>query len=347
MTALRVAFESQSRGCAKLGSPFMARLMQLLADRLEPGDPVSDRLLNWTGDVSSRSQSVPLRLAGALHALKRAGHPGLTPVYPPNTVDDDALWRGVRGTFKTDTAFLLDRLDSPPQTNEVRRAAALIPAIHMLCAWFPHPIHISEIGCSAGLNLRADQFRLTAGDTEYGPADSPVHLSPDWSGPAPEPQDVTVTRRAGVDLTPLDPQADRERLLSYLWPDQLDRIARTEAAITLAARHPADIARADAVDWLAETFGPREGVLHILFHTIAWQYLPAPSQAIGNKTINTAASHATATAPMARLSLEAAGPHADIDLQIWPGGHTLKVGRADYHGRWVQWDHARLPEEFR
>ncbi|MFN4193591.1 MAG: DUF2332 family protein [Tabrizicola sp.] len=66
---IRQAFRQQATACAGLGSPIMERLMTGLANRLEPGDPVADRVLGWPGDPSSKSDSVPLRLAGGLHAL--------------------------------------------------------------------------------------------------------------------------------------------------------------------------------------------------------------------------------------------------------------------------------------
>ncbi len=36
-------------------------------------------------------------------------------------------------------------------------------------------------------------------------------------------------------------------------------------------------------------------------------------------------------------SLSAGGVGAAITLRIWPGNVTLQLGRADFHGRWVQW----------
>ena len=73
MTAVRQAFRQQAKACASLGSPLMERLMAGLADRLTPGDPVSDKVLAWRGDPSSKADSVPLRLAGGLHALVLSG----------------------------------------------------------------------------------------------------------------------------------------------------------------------------------------------------------------------------------------------------------------------------------
>ena len=79
----------------------MAQLMQLCADRLTPGDPVSDDLFNWPGDRSASGTSVPLRLAGGLHMLVLCDKdPGLKSVYPPNTSSDDALWASVQNALQ-------------------------------------------------------------------------------------------------------------------------------------------------------------------------------------------------------------------------------------------------------
>ena len=81
---IREDFRHQAQVCAALGSPFVAQLMQLLADRLTPGDLVSDALFNWPGDRSASGASVPLRLAGGLHMLVLCDKdPGLKSIYPP------------------------------------------------------------------------------------------------------------------------------------------------------------------------------------------------------------------------------------------------------------------------
>ncbi|MBP7000005.1 DUF2332 family protein [Amaricoccus sp.] len=67
--AARAAFRRQAEFCAELGSPFTARLCALAAERLAPGGAVADRVLGWSGDPSNRADALPLRFAGALHAL--------------------------------------------------------------------------------------------------------------------------------------------------------------------------------------------------------------------------------------------------------------------------------------
>ncbi len=72
-TRLLDAFQKQAVVCASLGSEFMGQLCNLLARQLQPGTPVSDHLFALPGDLSSSGDSVPLRLAGALHRLVLTG----------------------------------------------------------------------------------------------------------------------------------------------------------------------------------------------------------------------------------------------------------------------------------
>lgn len=337
-TRLAAAFRAQAEACQSLGSPFMARLCTLLAERLRPETPLLQRLFDWPGDLTPRGDSVPLRLAGALHALRLQDRAGLSAVYPPEAADDETLWQAVRQALDTEAAFIDRFLDSPPQTNEVRRSAVLIAAGHWLAERFTLPFTFSELGASAGLNLNWDRFALSLGDTRLGPAHAALTLSPDWTGALPFAADITVAERAGVDLNPIDvtDPEQRLRLLAYLWADQPHRLALTEAAI--AARPPLP-ERADAVDWLRNRLSPRPGRLHLIWSTVAWQYLSAPARAEGQALIEAAGQRATPDAPLAWLTYENDGesPGAALTLRLWPGNETIDLGRADFHGRWVEW----------
>jgi hypothetical protein len=62
----------------------MGRLMPLIAERLTAETAVGARILGWEGDVGPAGQSVPLRTAGALHALVLDGaDPRLRPPTRP------------------------------------------------------------------------------------------------------------------------------------------------------------------------------------------------------------------------------------------------------------------------
>jgi hypothetical protein len=268
-----------------------------------------------------------------LHALVLTGQDkALAVAYGSGDDPTDAAQAAIRAH----PAFLLDWLTSPPQTNEVRRSAPLIAAAHWLTARFGLPLVLSELGASASLNLLWDRYALTAQGQTFGPPDAALTLTPDWTGPLPPYARPTVLDRRGVDLNPLDPETDRLRLLAYLWADQPDRIARTRAALDLAARLRPQVDRADAATWLETRLAtPTPGALHLVFHTVAWQYFPPATQAAALSAIEKASHHG----PIARFSMEADDqtPGAALTLTLWPGGQTIPLGRADFHGRWVDW----------
>ncbi|MGL4239007.1 DUF2332 domain-containing protein [Tabrizicola sp.] len=338
MSQVREAFRYQALACESLGSPLMARLMAGLAERLQPGDPVSDQVLGWPGDPFPRADSLPLRLAGGLHALVISGaDPVFAQAYSVSGADPTEV---ALETIRRHPAFLLDWLKSPPQTNEVRRSAVLIAAAQWLTARFGLPLILSELGASAGLSLLWDHYGLEADGHTFGPKNPTLTLTPDWTGPLPPEAAPRVIDRAGVDLNPLDPVADRLRLLAYLWPDQPDRIARTRAALDLAAEVRPEVDRGDAAAWLETRLATRhEGALHLVFHTVAWQYFPPETQTRALAAMTSAGEHASPNAPLARLSMEAdnQNPGAALTLTLWPEGETIPLGRADFHGRWVDW----------
>jgi hypothetical protein len=338
MTDIRHAFRQQAKACDSLGSPLMAQLMAGLADGLQPGHPVADTVLGWQGDPSPSADSVPLRLAGGLHALVLTGaDPDLAAAYANPGPD---LTTAALAAIARHPDHLLSWLKSPPQTNEIRRSTVMIATGHWLTARFGLPMVLSELGASAGLNLMWDHYALQVEGQRFGPDDAVLTLMPDWTGPLPPATRPQVIDRRGVDLNPLDPQADRLRLLAYLWADQPDRLSRTAAALDLAAQVEPHVDRADAGDWLETRLRTQHpGALHMIYHTIAWQYFPPATQARAEAAMARAGAMATPDAPIARLGMEADGttPGAAITLTLWPGGTTQSLGRVDFHGRWMDW----------
>lgn len=344
----QAAFLGQAENCAALGSPFTARLLALLTDRGLPAGPVRDRIASWPGDITSRGASVPLRLAGALHGLVLAGRaPALARVYPPAASMDVDLYDPVAGAIDSEAGWINAQLDLPPQTNEVGRSAALIAAASWLSAVSGLPLRLSELGASAGLNLLFDRYALVAAGGRLGADEPALTLTPEWRGAAPEPTPIGVVERAGADLSPLDPVTDRLRLLSYIWPDQEARLTRTKAALDLAAGLRPEVARMDAADFLAARLpDPPADTLHMVFHTVAWQYFPAGTQRRGLALLAAFGARATRGRPLARIAMEAddTPDGAALTATLWPGGKTHVLGRADFHGRWIDWTAPR-PED--
>ena len=338
--SIRASFFRQATHCETMGSPLTARVLRMLGAHL-PSGPVADRVLGWQGDATSFGDAVALRLAAGLHALVLSGTDAqLSAAYANPHIAESDFRTALREAFANHAPHLLLWLDNPPQTNEVRRSAALIAAGHWLSQRFDGPLVLSELGASAGLNLLWDRYALDLPGATFGPPNARVRLAPDWTGPLPPRTRPRVAARAGVDLNPLDPAKDRLRLLSYIWAGQADRLSRTVAAAEEAANFPGLVDRADAVDWLKTRLTKRiPGHLHLIFHTIAWQYFPASAQLRGDALLAEAGARATHDAPLARVSMEAddQSPGAALSVTLWPGGETTTLGRVDFHGRWVDW----------
>lgn len=334
------ALRDQARSNENLGSPFTANLLRVVAAQITPDTPLTARMFNWPGDISSSGASVPLRFLGGLQALVLSGKaPALAAIYPPNPGTNDAtLWLEIQKTMADHSAFFDQWLNNAPQTNEVRRAAILIATGHWLADHYGLPMNVSELGASGGLNLMWDRFGLDISGHIYGPKDPAFTLTPDWSGPLPPTAKPRILERRGIDLNPLDPHdpADHLALTSYLWADQPERLARTKATIQIAN---AVVDKGDAAAWLkARLATTKPDQLHLVYHTIAWQYFPPATQAACETALNDAGARATDRTPLARLSMEAdGGKGAALTLWLWPEDLKINLGRVDFHGRWVEW----------
>jgi hypothetical protein len=340
---LKQAFEEQAGHCVALGSPFMGQLMNVLARDWQYHTAIGRKLATIEGDVGPMGASLPLRIAGGLHALAlQRKAPELVATYPPNKASDANLSSAVLDAFKTHEAFLIDWTDHVPQTNEVRRSAALIAGARVAVQHFDLPIHLSELGASGGLNLMWDHFALEIDGNRFGPNMSTILLAPEWTGAMPPSVQPRIEKRDGVDLNPLNPTRHDHllRLMAYLWADQPEGLKLTRSAASVM---DARVHQGDAIDWLSRQLPqvPQER-LYLIQHTVAWQYFPKEAQTRGKTLIEAAGKRATAHRPLAWLSMEsdsADNKGAALTLRLWPGDITLNLGRADLHGRWIDWQY--------
>ncbi|MEM8656264.1 MAG: DUF2332 family protein [Pseudomonadota bacterium] len=341
--SLRRAFLDQSETCARMGSPLMGRVLNILAERWDEDTTLGRKMAEYQGDIGPAGHSLPLRIGGGLHALVLQGKDTtLKAAYPPNDADDATLERAVVNALKTHEDFFLDWTRTAPQTNEVRRSAALIAMAHVALAHFDRPIVLSELGASGGLNMMWDHFALDLDGHSFGPTSPALTLRPDWTGPHPPAATPRVIDRTGVDLNPLNlrDETDHLRLLAYLWADQPHRVDLTRAAMSVLS---AQVDKGDAIDWLEHRLASAPpGHMHVIQHTVAWQYFPQAAQARGTALMEAAGARATPDTPLAWMQMETDGDTtgavgAALTLRLWPGDLTLHLGRADFHGRWINW----------
>ncbi|EFL88769.1 DUF2332 domain-containing protein [Ahrensia sp. R2A130] len=337
--AVREAFTVQADHCDKLGSPMTAHLCRLFTTHLDASTKVGSLCLNWQGDPCSGADNVPLRLCGGLHSLVLSGvNTELADAYSLSLshITPELL----TAVMRRNDECLHDFMASPPQTNEVARAAALWPCLMAIAGDSDLPLHLLEFGSSAGLNQNLDRFGYDLGGVLCGDLSSRLQLKPKWKGQRPQLADVKVSGRRGVDLSPFDlsdPQ-QRLRLRSYVWPDQPDRLARLDAAIAIADEHPTNVDRDDGLAWLDRKLADRpQNAKTVVFSTIAWQYMPSEMREAGDTMLR---KHMRSVGgPVVWLRMEADGqePGAALTVVDEADSELRLLGRADFHGRWIEW----------
>lgn len=333
-----VMIEEQATGCAKLGSPLYAFLLERVAQDVRAGGPCAGVVAGY--EDAPGPSAIALRLLGGVHALVLTGRaPELAVHYPSvggafDAERPDACWFAFRAAVAAEQDRVRDWMTRPPQTNEVGRAnlliAGLLAAAHTAA---PLPVRLFELGASAGLNLRADHFRCVSDDFSWGPPDAPVVLETAWRGAPPdwlteaaaERPTLTIAERRGCDLMPVDPLSPEGALVlrAYLWPDQVARAARLEGALRLAARVPAGVDTVGAADFLAGV-RPEPGMLTVVWHSIMRQYVPAAEWARVERELERLAAASTTEAPFAHVSFE---PRRTVEK--YPCRLAVRLGASD------------------
>ena len=331
-----------------LGSPLYGALLDRAADDARAGGPVY-RLLEPHAEDPSLSLPA-LRLMGAVHrlalqeeALEVARfYPTAGGRVPPPEHHDEA-WEAFASALEHPVLPELIRL--PVQTNEVGRSRALLGGFLACAARFGLPLHLMEIGASAGLNLRWDRYRYEWDGSAWGDPSSAVRFREVFEGAGPTfDVPARVASRAGCDTRPIDPttQEGAVTLTSYVWPDQEERVSNLRGALRIARQVPAPVEEADALEWLGERLArPRPGGVTVVFHSIVLWYFEPPQRERVGELLAQAGGQATAEAPLAWLSMESGGALAEVRLTTWPGGRERLLAEAGYHGRPLRWLEAR------
>ncbi len=211
------------------------------------------------------------------------------------------------------------------------------------------PVRLFELGSSAGLNLRAEQFRYTAGDFAWGPVDSSVLLEDTWDGAVPDwllagaerHQALRIVERRGCDPSPIDPlSADGSLALrAYVWPDQTARLERLDGALRIASKVPATVEAAGAAEFLAEV-DLEPGTLTVLWHSVMRQYVPAEEWAAVERELDRLARASGPEAGFAVVSFEPDQERggAEFRLAVRCGTHPAQVlATAHPHGLPARW----------
>lgn len=196
------------------------------------------------------------------------------------------------------------------QTNHVRRAVGLRLALASVAASIGDaPVHLLEIGSSAGLLMRQSHYGYHLGRRRFGARSSPVQLVSEWRSeqPVPDLDAVPVMNTTcGIDLHPIDPanEADRRWLEALIWPEDRDKAAQLRQALSLAATVPVQVLAGDAADlcpvWSATI--PR-GEARVVFHCATRMHVPTHQLERFDQAIETIAEDG----PLYHVAIEGEG----------------------------------------
>lgn len=233
------------------------------------------------------------------------------------------------------------------QTSQVQRALGLRLGLSMIARDVPGPVHLIEVGASAGLSLRFDRYGYQVGGRRFGDPASPVQLIADLYGTASLPDlDVLpqIASVLGVDLHPvsvLDTDA-RGWLEALIWPENHGQRALLRAALALAAADPPLIRAGDAIDVLPGIADELPaGEPRVVFHSATRMHVPACRL----DAFDAAIACLNDSGPLWWLSIEdspdpdprpgSARPGAALLLR-GPGAPAETIAVVDGHLRWIE-----------
>jgi hypothetical protein len=229
-------------------------------------------------------------------------------------------------------------------TNEAARSCILRAGFSALGARETLPLHLIEIGPSAGLNLNWDcygmRYRRGGGTVAAIHPEAGLVLDCELRGENTPPlSPPPIAGRIGLERDPVDLSDDRDRdwLRALVWPDQPHRLARLDKAIALFLRHRREILRGDALALLPDVLArvPRDRAVCV-YHTIAvYQFSAAMKE-----TLDAILVTAGLRRPVWHLSFEFDGKkdYALILTQRRSGiVETRMLAVAQAHGGWIEW----------
>lgn len=243
------------------------------------------------------------------------------------------------------------------QTTFVDRCAVVLPGIAHVAEQAPAPLHLIEIGCSAGILLTLDSYAYAyQGHARLGAANAALTLTTEVIGDPPRhiPQ---IASRTGLDLRPLnarDPQ-DHRWIIAQTFPEFREQRRQLATALDIVAQTDIRMVAGNALETLpailAQTPDPA-----CIFHSVCLSYW-TDAERTALDAMLMAASHSRV--------LYRVGNEPSLSFTAWNKGHDRRpqerppasgeltiaryaggkmdrrlVGQTDFHGpvRWIGWD---------
>jgi|GEM_PF-5185839 len=335
------------RQSAESTSPLVAALAGALGATLPPQlEALYD---SYFRVISAVHPNLPVLLAGLHHLALSGEAPALARFYPScggqfRPGDEAALADSVAGVLGEHRESLLDfLLTYEPRDPEPRLSGAVLLGALATADRFGGGLSLVELGAGDGLALQFDRYRYAIGERHLG--SGPALLALDLQDPAGTAHRLLeaplpgVVGRIGLDPSPinlLDP-AERRVSEAFIWPDQVERLARFRAAADLQAEcgRPevrCGIPELDLAGLLVQRYnGMAPGNTLLLVSLLSWSRLDDPAQKRSALALQTLAAQVQPHKPIAWLQVDRFSPgQTALELRL----HTF--GWADLEDRAVR-----------
>jgi len=227
----------------------------------------------------------------------------------------------------------------------VKRVAGLKVALWAVKRCCKQPVHLIEVGASAGIHLHFDRYRYIIGGRMFGQRDAKVSIETQWRGKDPPPNldDLPlIASKIGIDLNPVDVTDLSERLWlrALVWPENKHEADLLAAALESVAKDPPTIIAGDVID-VCPTLGRRlpPGEPRVVFHAATRMHVPTERRAAFDEAIDSVGEHG----PLYHVWQEPpSAPHygAVLDEQgvlalHGPDDRPVPLVRVDGHLEWI------------
>ena len=234
------------------------------------------------------------------------------------------------------------------QTNIVSRCSCLLPAFSMVSRKSNRaPLHLIDLGASAGLNLNFHRYRYTYSHSckaalQWGDSLSNVHIYTQIEGNQlfSLETEIEIGCRIGIDVAPVDVNDidSVNWLRALVWPEHAAHHSRLLAAIEEFKRFPANVLMGDAIERLPEAIecAAANHAVTVYSTISAYQFSETARGAIGPLLSRFSKQH-----PIWHIELErSANGQYELALTRYSSGSAAKrelLARASPHGLWLEW----------
>jgi hypothetical protein len=330
----------QARFFERRDLPCYASLLREAVALFAAEAPLRERVeAAWSARSFAAVYERPLLLCAALRldALAAAAHPlhaALADLESSAGVVDRSSLRAALAEGAPALGALARRA---VQTNEITRAITWRLVHSALAAAVPEVVLV-DLGCSAGLNLVADQLPLAWHDSDG----APLALAPTGN----------VRARLGLDRAPIDVRGPDEVawLRACLWPGQRLRHERLDLAVAAARKAALDLRVVDAAAMpatLAAVAAAHPDAVVLAYQTVFVEYLPPATRAAYEAAMTGWLAQYPGRALWARLEStippEPTLPAAlELDRAVGERVERYRLARCEFHPLVLQLDRQAL-----